>query len=245
MPSHQRIPILNRTLQVLEALTQRGQASAKQLSMDLDIPPATCYRILNTLADANWLLRDPVGDYRLSFGLSRLGGLASDMARFFAVSNQPIADLAIALDCSVKITIREGDDWLILARQERAQSPTMLNKVGIRDCVAIGSAGAVLLRKTPILEIHRIIHEHPSLSDAQIHDIQQRIDHCRKHDFATDLGVTNPEIHAISIPLCLSPLEDNAALTVIFSPEDAPADRLAEILTHLQATAHKIEQAST
>lgn len=121
MNSSQKIPVLHQTLRVLEALTQRGKASAKQLSMDLAIPPATCYRILNTLADANWLLHDEEGDYRLSFGISRLGGLASDMARFFSVSHQPLADLAENLGCSVKISVREGDDWLILARQESLQ----------------------------------------------------------------------------------------------------------------------------
>ena len=244
MPSNQRIPILNRTLQVLEALTQRGQASAKQLSIDLDIPPATCYRILNTLADANWLLRDSVGDYRLSFGISRLGGLASDLARFFAISNQPIADLAESIDCSVKITIREGDDWLILARHERTQPKTILNKVGIRDCVAIGSAGAVLLRNAADVEILRILNERPAISEDQIPVIQNRIDYCRKNDFATDLGETNPEIHAISVPVCLSPLEENAALTAVFSSEDNLKSKLEFVLAQLQKTAGIIEQGS-
>ncbi|MDF3130932.1 helix-turn-helix domain-containing protein [Kiritimatiellaeota bacterium B1221] len=242
MSSNQRIPILNRTLQVLEALTQRGQASAKQLSIDLDIPPATCYRILNTLADANWLLRDEVGDYRLSFGISRLGGLASDMARFFAISNQPIADLADQIDCSVKISIREGDDWLILARHERTKPKTILNKVGIRDCVAIGSAGAVLLRNTSDVEILRIIKERPSIPKEQIPVIQTRIDSCRKNNFATDLGETNPEIHAVSVPVCLSPLEENASLTAVFSAQDRIKNQMDGVIAHLQNTAEAIEQ---
>lgn len=245
MPSNQKIPILNRTLRVLEALTQRGQASAKQLSMDLEIPPATCYRILNTLADANWLLRDSAGDYRLSFGISRLGGLASDMARFFAVSNQPVSDLAAAMECSIKISIREGNDWLILARQQHAKSRIALNQVGIRDRIVVGSAGAVLLREVPEDEILQILKAHSRLPENQHPETLLRIQLCREKGFATDLGKTNPAIHAVSVPLCLRPLEENAALTAVFSAGDTPESNLESVVYALRQTAGAIEKTFT
>jgi len=239
MSSTQKIPVLQRTLRVLEALTQRGTASAKQLSMDLDIPPATCYRILNTLVAADWLLRDEVGNYRLSFGISRLGGLASDMARFFATSHRPLEDLAEELACSVKISVREGDDWLILARQVHATSRISLHEVGIRDSAAVGSPGAVLLRKETEEEILRIARTRGTAGEP-VEGILRRILECRERGFATNFGQTNPHLHAVSVPLCLGPMEENAALSAVFAPEDGIRHRLDSVTRRLRETAAEI-----
>lgn len=244
MPASQNIPILNRTLRVLEAVTERGQASAKQLSIDLGIPLATCYRILNTLADAHWLRRDAVGDYELSFGISRLGGLAGDMARFFGVAHPRLRELAHATGCSVKISAREGDDWLILARFEQPQNTGISLEAGSRDCVVVGSVGAVLVRQLDDAEIERILRDNPSSNITGAKDgVRARVRYCREHGHAHDFGQTNPNIHAVSIPLSLAPMEDNAAITLFGAPTELPEADLANALRQLAATARAIQAA--
>lgn len=244
MPSSQKIPILNRTLRMLEAVTERGKASAKQLSIDLGIPLATCYRILNTLADARWLKRDAVGDYQLSFGISRLGGLAADMARFFAVSYPLLRQLAEATACSAKISAREGDDWLMLARYEQPHTIKISQQVGSRDCVAVGSVGAVLVRQLSDNEIREILRNNPTPhAHEQDQALFDRVQRCREHNYADDFGVTSENVHAVSIPLCLTPLEESAAITLFGAPEHLPEAKLKEVLKHLRSTAQEIERA--
>lgn len=242
MPSQQRIPILNRTLRLLEAVTLRGRASAKQLSIDLGIPPATCYRILNTLADAHWLLRDSLGDYRLSFGISRLGGLAADLARFFAVSHPVLRELTEATGVSSKISVREGDDWLILARFEQPDATAIFKLAGSRDCIVMGSVGAVLVYRLADEEIRQILREHPGTvkSEAAIFD---RVACCREHGYATDFGATNPNIHAVSIPMSLPFEEESGAITLFGFPYRLSPSKLETTLLKLRQAAERIQEA--
>ena len=243
MASSQNIPILQRTLRVLEAVTKRGRASAKQLAIDLEIPPATCYRILGTLEAANWLIRDEQGDYRLSFGISRLGGIASDMARFSSLSNRIMAALSNDTGCSVKISVREGDDWLMLARHENPKAIAISMEAGIRDNVTVGSVGKVLIRHMPLAEVQRILTENPT-PRSRILDARQVIQSaqtCLRDGFSADLGETHPRIHAASVPLRLAGLEENAVITAFFPSQGNHRPNLAHLIEKLHKAAKMIE----
>ncbi len=242
MASKQNIPVLSRTLRLLEAVTDRGMATAKELSMDLGVPLATCYRILNTLTTAQWLRRNNLGQYRVSLGISRLGGLAADMARFFAISHPILRELAETTRAATKISVREGDDWLILARFVPPDTAGAPLSAGSRDHVAVGSVGAVLLHHLPDDDIRIILQDRPELDLTECHSaVSEPIACCREHGYATDFGVTNPQIYAVSIPVDLSPLEELAALTAFGIPDTLPPENLPTTLAALRHAAHRIQ----
>ncbi len=161
MPVQKDIPVLKRAMRVLEAVTARGKVTTKELSMDLEIPQATCYRIFRSLTEANLLCRDDGGYYHLSFGISRLGWLAAGMASVIAKVQEPLADYRRETGLSVKISVREDLDWLLLARSDIPRGIPLPQAAGARAPVVVGSVGAALLSQYDEKELEQILQRIP------------------------------------------------------------------------------------
>jgi DNA-binding IclR family transcriptional regulator len=244
MPTQKDIPVLKRAMQVLEAVTAREKATAKELSMDLEIPQATCYRILHSLTEVNWLRRDHEGYYHLSFGISRLGSLAANMARVIAKVQQPMADLRRETGLSIKISVREDLDWLLLARTDIPTGIPLPQAAGTRAPVIVGSVGAALLSQYDDARLQEILEQIPPRVWQQYdrQRVTRAIQTCKERGYASDLGQTHPKIHAISIPLPLPPLEVIGALTAVGSPEQLPASDAVTTLEALKNRKREIER---
>jgi len=245
MPTQSQVPVLQRAIQVLESISEEEEVSAKALSLSLGIPPATCYRILNTLVQAGWLRRGEGGEFSLSFGLARLSRLSSDLNRVVALLAPPMLALAKQTGLSAKVSVQDGDDWLMIAREEARKDITISLKVGARAPVFLGSVGAVLCAGMDAAALKkRIAHAPPHVDyrkDAA--RILKRVAFCRRHGYATDFAETHPSIHALSVPVHLGPLNTTGAITLFGLPGEVPRGRIKELLAHLQSTVRGIEEA--
>jgi IclR family acetate operon transcriptional repressor len=243
MPSQSQVPVLRRAVQMLESISEQDCVSAKSLSLNLDIPQATCYRILNTLVQAGWLRRDTEGEYSLSFGLARLSRLSAGMDRIITLLAKPMNALAKKTNLTVKVSVADGDDWLMIAREETRKDIAISLKVGARAPVFLGSVGAVLCSRLNADALNKKIANAPQHIDYRkdAKSILKRITFCRKHGYATDFAETHPSIHALSIPLHLRPLKTAAAITLFGLPSELPRNRFKDLLTSLQSTVAEIE----
>lgn len=245
VPTQSQVPVLQRAIQVLESISEEEDVSAKALSLSLGIPPATCYRILNTLVQAGWLRRSEIGEFSLSFGLARLSRLSSDLNRVVAVLGPPMRALAKQTGLSAKLSVQDGDDWLMIAREEARKDIMISLKVGARAPVFLGSVGAVLCACMAAATLKkRIAHAPPHVDyrkDAA--RILKRVAFCRRHGYATDLAETHRSIHALSVPVRLDPLNTTGAITLFGLPGEMPRSRINELLARLQATVSTIEEA--
>jgi DNA-binding IclR family transcriptional regulator len=245
MPAQSQVPVLQRAVQVLENISEEDGVSAKSLSLSLGIPPATCYRILNTLVQAGWLRRGEGGEFSLSFGLARLSRLSSDMQRVVAALGPPLRALARQTGLTAKVSVQDGDDWLMIAREEAGKDLTISLKVGARAPVFLGSVGAVLCAGMAAGPLRKRITQAPPHADYRkdAAKIFQRIAFCRKHGYATDFAETHRSIHALSVPVCLEPLNTTGAITLFGLPGEVPRSRIKKLLARLQSTVRAIEKA--
>jgi len=62
------VPSLDRAIRIMQALAEGGPSSSLGLSRQLGISQSSCYRILQTLEDADWI-RPGNGGYVFSRGL--------------------------------------------------------------------------------------------------------------------------------------------------------------------------------
>jgi DNA-binding IclR family transcriptional regulator len=245
MPTQSQVPVLQRAIQVLESISEEDGVSAKVLSLSLEIPPATCYRILGTLVQAGWLRRGEGGEYSLSFGLARLSRLSADMDRVVAVLGPPMRVLAKQTGLTAKVSVQDGDDWLMIAREEARKDIAISLKVGARAPVFLGSVGAVLCVGIDAAALKkRIAHAPPHADYRKDADkILKRVAFCRRHGYATDFAETHRSIHALSVPLRLRPLATTGVITLFGLPGEMPSSRIKKLLAHLQSTVRAIEKA--
>lgn len=238
MPAQTCVPVLRRAIRLLEALAQRESLTAKALAGELGIPPATCYRILATFAEARWVRRDAQGGYHLSQALGLVGGLARRMGVVLPRLAEPLKQLAENTRLTAKVTVREGAEWLMIARHEVPKDIAVSQRVGMRAPVYVGSVGAALLASEDDAQIHRLLF---GAKPAAAKDTWRRVRFCRQRRYAMDPGETHPSVHALSVPLDLGFPDSPAALTAFGLPDELPARIAPSLVQKLRATARGIE----
>lgn len=110
---------LHRGLQTLEAVARLGgDATAKELSDQLNIHVGTCYQILRTLQVNGYVKRLPGGRYGLGPQISSLSGHFESNTAPPTALLAVLRDLHAVVDESVYISLRQGSKIVISAYME-------------------------------------------------------------------------------------------------------------------------------
>ena len=217
------IPVLQKAISVVDALgTNGGGLTAKQLSSQLEIPPATCYRILRTLGQANWLREGDRGDFHVAFGLARAVRACSDVDRQLLLVRPLLEQLAEETGLSAKISLREGRHAVTAMRAEADRMNQMSTPVGARlHLLEAGSAGIILLANMPEEESRRILAAPPSkrVEKHRREEIEREIHEAAKCGVARAFGTVHHSIWALSAPVALA-VKQTVALTIVGWPEE-------------------------
>lgn len=236
MTTSQTIPAVHKAVAVMQFVADRAEpVSIKELAYALGIPQATCYRMVNTLLEHNWLREEPGRGVRIAFGLANLARSYSTIEQALQRVTPALRQLAQTLQLSAKITLREGHYVTTALRAEPSRSNAITSPVGYHFHIGIGSAAAALLSTLPDEEIGRILKAAPAevWERQSAEDVRERVRQCRKTGACQDFGQQHPSIYAISTLLSLT-ADTVAAVTVVGWPEDFPAARLAQITRGLK-----------
>ncbi len=230
----QQVPILNRSIDVLEAIADQRRVNAKSLWMDLGMSPATCYRILKTLCDKRWLVKEADGDYRVAFSISRLGDTASRLARVIAQLHGPLEALSQGTGMGAKVSVRQGLQALVIARYDSPSRKPLLS--GAYHPIQAGSTGAVFVWSAGEEERRDLL----ALPGMPRERLERQLRELEETGAACDQGETTPDISSLSCPLPLPDLDQNGALTLFGSLEPRGDDRLRQIRDALLNTARHL-----
>lgn len=239
MATSQTIPALHKAISILEYLAAHNDAvPVKELSFALKIPPASCYRMVNTLLEHNWLCGDPSGGLRIAFGLAHVARAYSELELGLREFEAILHELSEDLQMSVKVSLREGHFAITALRAEPSLPNAITSPIGSRIHLSIGSAAAVLLAQLPDHEIKTILFAAPSevWKNQKPDDAWQRIRDCREQGVCFELGQYHPSIFACSVPLLLRG-SARLALTAVGWPEDFKRQQRKAIVARLQSAA--------
>ncbi len=216
MPISKTIPILNRAVSLMNTVAEHpGGLSAKQIYMRLNIPPATCYRILRTLVLHLWLEEGPGGLYRPGLGLGRLAQPLRAFEERLDLLKPSIEALVKKTGLSAKISVLEGNSALAVARFESDRPNNITTPVGTRLALAgAGSAGVILLSLMPAEDASHAIKE---LEPEQRLALLREAEAARRAGLARSYGSHEPTIYAVSVSLAM---DRPAALSLVGWPED-------------------------
>lgn len=202
--SDNRIPALERAVDVLDILSREPGATITGLSEVLAIPRSTIYRILNSLEAGAVVVKEGEG-YHLGPKLVRWASTVTRGVDLVSLARPHLDRLASEQLATVKLSILDGDEALVVAVAESPRQYSISTQVGSRFPLHAGAASKVLLsyvspdRRDTILAgpIEPITPSTVVDNDR----IRTMIEHIQDQGFATDHGEYVKGINAVAAPV--------------------------------------------
>ncbi len=159
------------TLRVFEEVAQRQPVGVSELARATQIPKSSVQRCLVTLQQAGWLkIVDPerarwgVTTKVLTLGLRSAG--EQDLRK---VAAPIVKRLAAETDETVLLGVRDGDEYVIVAREDTTQPVRVFQEIGARVPLRATSAGVAIMALLDDGEIDDLLRpELTEFAEAQV-----------------------------------------------------------------------------
>lgn len=238
--------MVTKALEMVRALsTSGGETTTKALAIRLGLPRSSCYRILRSLIAQDWVRPVAEGRHELSPGLLPV---LEPLRRYEALADAVGASMRALADrtqLTVKVTVRQGDETVTVARCESPQGTSVGVRVGAAFHLAFGSSGSVLLSDLGADEVAEILGRAPGgcweYQDRD--DVLARIRDVRSKGWCADPGISQPIFHAASAPIHDASGRVLAAVTAVGFGHEVTRQRLPELGRDVVAAAGQAEQA--
>ena len=194
------IPSLARAIRVMNALAEGGEFSSLGLAKRLGISQSTCYRILQTLEDADWI-RAENGGYAFSRGLLPFVKPLMDVENLVTALRPDMESLAQSTGLTVKLSRRQGAEQVTIARVQSPRPIALSSTVGARFPVVLGASGACLLSVLDDDAVDRLVEdadERQRWEHESADELRQRIAACRARGICENIGNHPQGIDTIS-----------------------------------------------
>jgi len=240
MKSSHIVPSVARALKLMEYLGRSEQGSTQQeLAAVLGITPSTCYRILQTLRNQDWVRQPPGGRYVMSGGILRAAMRITDRITRFSMAQPMLDRLARTTELSCKISIRQGDEQITVVRAESPRPMSVSGRVGARFPVVEGSVGAALLSGESDEDLRALADSCPEKIEESLHPerILERTAVVRREGYCLVDSRKRWHTLALSAPVRNREGAVEAAVTLLGFQEDFSTDRMPRLIQSLCKTA--------
>jgi DNA-binding IclR family transcriptional regulator len=222
--SQHTIPAIDRMMDVLSTLEEHPDGvSITALTNTLALPRSTVYRILNTLEAHHVVQRDDSGRYRLGQRLRTLaahvrpGAALLDLA---AIAQPFLDEVAISAGHSVKLSVLDGEEVLVLAAAQGRRPYALGVTAGQRMPINAGAAGKLLFAFEPAeRQVEWLSRPLAALTARTITDpkrLKAEAARIRRQGWAQDRGESAPSIYAYAAPIQDHGRQVLAALSIPF-----------------------------
>lgn len=237
------IPILEKAVSVMNAAAAGNlSGSVQAISARLGMPTTTCFRILKTLASANWLAPTETG-YAVSMGMLPLLKPLMQCEHLVRSLGPAIEALTASTRLSAKLSVLQGREQVSVFRAESPEPMAVVGRVGSRFACIVGSSGAALMSRCSQVELDAAIEATPEEErlKQRPEDFLKRVAQCRKHGYCELLGPAVKGINTLSVPLVTKD-EVVAAITLIGLQSDFEPERLPALRKETRSVAKACEQ---
>ena len=156
------IPAVRKALELVQVLGEgQEETTTKALAIRLQVPRTTCYRILRSLVARDWVRPLKDGRHALSFGLLPLLRPLQRVEQVARTVAPALEQLANQARMTAKVSMREGDYAVTIARCESPQQTSVAMRLGASFHLVMGSSGAVLLSALESAEVQLIVRRAP------------------------------------------------------------------------------------
>lgn len=220
------IPAVEKTVQLIEYLgSSEVPLTRGELAEHLGLSASTCYRILQTLQNSDWVRKTDGSRYRLSGGLlSAIQNITEESNRYYCL--QPLLTrLARETDLGCKLSVRMGENQITILRADPLRNVHVSGKIGGEFPLIEGSVGAVLLSGESEREVARHIRncneDIPEKHDMSL--LAKRMIFFKQHGYVEN-EANRWKVHAMSVPVYEAG-RVSAALTLLGWEDDFRKER--------------------
>lgn len=152
---------LNRAVLLLTAIAQGSRKGSllTELVTRTALPRPTIHRVLNTLVEIGWVVRDPdTGRFNLGIDLAALGYTAIGRNPLERVATTELSQLANTIDQVVYLGVRSDFDMVCIGRYE-SQSQIQVGKgwIGMRGPFGMSPSCLAMLAHLPPDDVEMIV----------------------------------------------------------------------------------------
>lgn len=159
MAERDEIKSLKKALRAITFLNQQGDATVTQVAQGIEVPRATAYRLLQTLASEGYVDKLPSGDiYRLTSLVRRLAAGFQDADLLIEIARPLLAETQRELGWSLALATPRGHEMVVRLNTDH-DSPLVLtrHKIGDTIPVLLSTAGYSYLAHCTLAERESII----------------------------------------------------------------------------------------
>ncbi|MGA2117641.1 MAG: IclR family transcriptional regulator [Bryobacteraceae bacterium] len=235
-----------RCLQTLELMAEAPfELGVTELASRLSIAKTTAHRVLDALCRAGFARRDPVNRrYRLSGKALWVGAGVLRNSTLYSCSFILMEQLAMTVDGSVHLGIREGDSALYLHSVGFPTTMHLFAHVGDRRPLHATAIGKVLLAYGPLGDVQRIMRSGPepwtTRTIISVTDMEHELQQVRQRGYATTSDELIPGISAIATAVRNRAGDVVAAIGIGTPTNRLTSERLTSYVESLGVAAAKI-----
>ncbi|MBE6389222.1 MAG: IclR family transcriptional regulator [Lentisphaerae bacterium] len=222
------VPALARGLRLLENICSFPEGCLPGELESTGIPPATLFRMLTTLAEANYIRRRADGRFQVTGKLGSLAFQAAGSTSLVALAENPMRKLRDKVGETVLLGIIHGDRGVIL-HQEISRFPVkVVLEIGHNFPLHSAAPAKAIMANMPENQQEELMKtiSFSRFTEYTVRNAQalfKEFASIRKSGAAFDRGEEDLDIHCVAVPVFDTARKIRAALWI-----SGPASRLTE-----------------
>jgi len=238
---------LSRGLAILSELERaRDSLGVRELARRLDLNPATTQRLINTLLEEGFVIRDPVNQrYSLGYRALSLGASIRDDNQLVTASMKVLQSLTNAMEVNSFLGALMGDRIVYLLALQ-SQGPISINsRTGQVVALHSSALGKVLLSEMPEDRAISLLSSAPlqKFTERTITDIPvllEELHEVRRQGYGTVLGENLPGVDSVGAVVRGASGTAVGAISAAYAPTLQPRVRFADLTARLVNAARDI-----
>lgn len=232
MPPSERAPVQSvaRTLALLEAVVEEGEATLGNLAERLDLSRSTVHRLLSALAVAGYVAQSPGGRYRIGMQLETLSRTVLRESRRVTLAAAPqLQEIRDRYDETVNLVELNGLSARYVDQVESSRPVRMFNQVGNEVPLHASAAGKAMLAFQGEAFRRSFLARAPfaRMTEATITggaEMANELELIRGRGYAFDMQERDEGVICVAAPILASSVPPTAAISV-----SGPADRMSRL----------------
>ena len=239
------VPALERGLKILEILAAHPSGLLMNEMKELNLPSASLYRMLITLTDLGYIVKDNADRYRLGRKLLSIAYKGLDHSNLTETSASFQRSLRNKVNETVALGVHNGGEGVVIDTIRSEQAVCVYVQIGHHFPLHTAAPAKAILAYLPEEEQAQILDsikftkftERTILNKSSYLTELQKV---RKNGVAFDVGEEVSDLRCVAAPIFDSRSYPVAAIWVTGPESRLNEKRLQEISIHVKETAEKI-----
>jgi DNA-binding IclR family transcriptional regulator len=196
---------LNKALDVIEIVGEKGSVGVREISSLTGFPPATSHRLLSTLAKRGYLVQDKVAkNYSLALRFLELGSKAQQQSDLHAVARPHLHQLMLDSGETANLVVQDGDSVVYLDQVQSDESMLKIfTKLGARAPLYSTGVGKMFLSRWSQPELDSYIERtdlvpHTAFTLSSREEILEEMQRISLQGFAVDNEETELGVRCVA-----------------------------------------------